>query len=396
MNLAAAAIEKKTVSYFAFFLIFVAGIAAFFSLGQLEDPDFTIKTASITTYYPGASADEIELEVTDRIELALQQMKQLDYVVSWSRHGTSLIKANIIPAYSTKEIPQIWDELRRKIREVETTLPPGVQRPIVNDDFGDVFGHILALTGDGFSYAELEEYAKHLKKELSLVEGVAKVIFWGEQKKVIYIDTSETQLSQLGLSSANLEATLHNQNVVIDSGNVDVQNKRLRIAPTGEFQSPEDIADLSIRGTFVEAIQDTSSLTAPAFTSELIHIRDIGTVEQDYSDPPAKIMRFNGVPAIAIAISNIPGTNVVTMGNNVAKRLDELIEDLPIGIEAQRVHWQADIVDDSIKGFFINLSQAVIIVLVVLSVSMGLRMGFIIGTALILTILGTFIIMSMH
>jgi len=394
MNLTAAAIEKKTVSYFAFVLIFVAGIAAFFSLGQLEDPDFTIKTASITTYYPGANADEVELEVTDRIELAIQQMKQLDYVESWSREGTSLIKANLIPAYTTKGVPQIWDELRRKIREVETSLPPGVQRPIVNDDYSDVFGHLLALTGDGFSYAELEEYAKHLKKELSLIEGVAKVIFWGEQKKVIYIDTSETQLSQLGLSSANLEATLHNQNVVVDSGSVDVQNKRLRIAPTGEFTSPEDISELSIRGTFVEALQNTSSVTAPAFTSELIRIGDIGTVKQGYADPPGRIMRFNGVPAIAIAISNIPGTNVVTMGNLVAKRLDELIEDLPIGIEAQRVHWQADIVDDSIKGFFINLGQAVFIVLVVLAVSMGLRMGFIIGTSLILTILGTFIIMS--
>jgi multidrug efflux pump subunit AcrB len=402
MNLAAAAIEKKTVSYFAFVLIFVAGIAAFFSLGQLEDPDFTIKTASITTYYPGANADEVELEVTDRIELAIQQMKQLDYVESWSREGMSVIKVNLIPAYTTEEVPQIWDELRRKIREVETTLPPGVQRPMINDDYSDVFGHLLALTGDGFSYAELEEYAKHLKKELSLIEGVAKVIFWGEQKKVIYIDTSETQLSQLGLSSANLEATLHYQNVVVDSGSVDVQNKRLRIAPTGEFQSPADIADLSIRGTMLENIRYTSednlasttSVTAPAFDTELIHIRDIGTVEQGYSDPPARIMRFNGVPAIAIAISNIPGTNIVTMGNKVAERLDELIENLPIGIEAERVHWQADIVDDSIKGFFINLSQAVIIVLVVLAVSMGLRMGFIIGTSLILTILGTFIIMS--
>ena len=147
MNLAAAAIEKKTVSYFAFVLIFVAGTAAFFSLGQLEDPDFTVKTASITTYYPGASADEVELEVTDKIELALQQMKQLDYLESWSRDGMSVIKADIIPAYSTPEIPQIWDEMRRKIREVESTLPPGVQRPIVNDEFGDVYGHLLALTG---------------------------------------------------------------------------------------------------------------------------------------------------------------------------------------------------------------------------------------------------------
>ncbi len=395
MSLAAAAIEKKTVSYFAFFLIFVAGIAAFFSLGQLEDPDFTVKTASITTYYPGASAEEVELEVTDKIELALQQMKQLDYLESWSRDGISVIKANIIPAYSTKVIPQIWDELRRKIREVESTLSPGAGRPMVNDDFGDVFGHILALTGDGFTYAELEEYAKHLKKELSLIEGVAKVIFWGEQKKVVYIDTSETQISQLGLSSASIEATLHSQNIVIDSGYVDVQNKRLRIAPTGEFKSPEEIANLSIRASLTDSLQNTSSVTGSDFSSELIRIKDIGTVSQDYSDPPAKIMRFNGVPAIAIAISNIPGTNVVTMGKRVSKRLDELIAYLPIGIEVERVHWQEDIVDESIKGFFINLSQAVIIVLVVLAVSMGLRMGIIIGTALILTILGTFIFMAL-
>ena len=396
MSLAAAAIEKKTVSYFAFVLIFVAGIAAFFSLGQLEDPDFTVKTASITTYYPGASAEEVELEVTDKIELALQQMKQLDYLESWSRDGISVIKANIIPAYSTKVIPQIWDELRRKIREVESTLPPGAGRPMVNDDFGDVFGHILALTGDGYTYAELEEYAKHLKKELSLVEGVAKVIFWGEQKKVIYLDTSQTQISQLGLSSASFEATLHQQNVVVDSGSVDVQEKRLRIAPTGEFRSPKDIADLTIRPLLLDSIQNLTTGAVPGvFSSELIRIKDLGTVTQGYSDPPAKIMRFNGVPAIAIAISNIPGTNVVTMGKRVSKRLDELIDYLPIGIEVERVHWQEDIVDESIKGFFINLSQAVIIVLVVLAVSMGLRMGIIIGTALILTILGTFIFMAL-
>ena len=394
MNLTAAAIEKKTVSYFAFALIFIAGIAAFFSLGQLEDPDFTVKTAAITTYYPGASAAEVELEVTDRIELAIQQMKQVDFLESWSRSGVSVIKVNIIPAYTADKIPQIWDELRRKIREVESSLPSGAGRPMVNDDFGDVFGHLLALTGDGYTYAELEEYAKHLKKELSLVDGVAKVVFWGQQKKVIYIDSSQTQISQLGLSEMNIKATLANQNEVVDSGYVDVQNKRLRITPTGEFQSPEDIADLTIRASSLETIQNPTIGQAPSNNLELIRIKDIGTVSQGYQDPPAKIMRFNGERAIAIAISNIPGTNVVTMGHKVADRLDELIAELPIGIEVQRVHWQADIVDASIQGFFINLTEAILIVLVVLAASMGMRMGIIIGTALVLTILGTFIIMS--
>jgi len=395
MNLAAAAIEKKTVSYFAFVLIFIAGIAAFFSLGQLEDPDFTIKTAAITTYYPGASAEEVELEVTDRIELAIQQMKQVDFIESWSRSGISVIKVDIIPSYSGKMVPQIWDELRRKIREVESSLPSGTGRPMVNDDFGDVFGHLLALTGDGYTYAELEEYAKNLKKELSLVDGVAKVEFWGQQKKVVYIDTSQTQISQLGLSEMNIKATLANQNAVVDSGYVDVQDKRLRITPTGEFQSPEDIGDLTIRASLLENIQNPTRGQASGDNSELIRIRDIGTVSQGYQDPPAKIMRFNGERAIALAISNIPGTNVVTMGNKVADRLDELISELPIGIEVQRIHWQADIVDASIQGFFINLAEAIAIVLVVLAASMGMRMGIIIGTALVLTILGTFIIMSM-
>ena len=395
MNLAAAAIEKKTVSYFAFFLIFVAGIASFFSLGQLEDPDFTIKTAAVITAYPGASPEEVELEVTDKIELAIQQMKQIDYLESWSRSGLSMIKVNILPAYTSNEIPQIWDELRRKIREIESRLPTGAARPIINDDFGDVFGHLLALTGDGYTYAELEEYAKFLKKELSLVEGVAKVNFWGDQAKVVYIDSSQTQISQLGLSEQSISATLANQNKVVDGGFVDVQSKRLRIAPTGEFQSPEDIADLTVTASFLDKMQSSATDRVAVDRSELIRIRDIGSVSQGYKDPPDKIMRFNGEPAIAIAISNVPGTNVVAMGKRVAKRLDELVADLPIGIEAQRVHWQADIVDKSIQGFFINLAEAVLIVLVVLAISMGLRMGIIIGTALILTILGTFIFMSL-
>ncbi len=394
MSLAGAAIEKKTVSYFAFFLIFVAGIAAFFSLGQLEDPDFTIKTAAVSTSYPGSSAAEVELEVTDKIELAIQQMKQLDYLESWSKPGISLIKVNIAPKYSSAEIPQIWDEMRRKVRDVEASLPPGASRPEINDDYGDVFGHLLALTGDGYTYAELEEYAKNLKKEISLVDGVSKVEFWGDQKKVIYIDTSQTQISQLGLSEMNISSTLANQNEVVDSGSVDVQDKRLRIAPTGEFQSPEDIADLTINASLLDNLQSPSRGQGLGDNMELIRIRDFGTVSQGYQTPPANIMRINGERAIAIAISNVPGTNVVTMGKKVAERLDELIEELPIGIEVQRVHWQADIVDESIQGFFINLAEAVLIVLVVLAASMGLRMGIIIGTALVLTILGTFIFMS--
>ena len=190
MNLTAVAVEKKAVTYFAAFLVLVAGIVSFLSLGQLEDPEFTIKSAVVVTSYPGASPKEVELEVTDRIERKLQEMSQIDFLESFSRAGLSLIKIEIKPSYTTDQVPQIWNELRRKIRDIETSLPPGAGRPIVNDSFGDVFGHMLALVGDGFNYAELEAYAKDLKKELSLVPGVARVDLWGVQDKAIYLETS--------------------------------------------------------------------------------------------------------------------------------------------------------------------------------------------------------------
>jgi len=233
MSIAAVAVEKKTVTYFATALIFIAGIASFFSLGQLEDPEFTIKTAVIATSYPGASPTEVELEVTDRIETKIQELKQINWIESYSRAGYSQVKVEIKPTYKSTELPQIWDELRRKIREEETTLPPGANRPRVIDDFGDVFGFQLALMSDGFSYAEMEQYAKDLKKELSLVDGVARVELWGVQQKVVYFNVRESQLTQLGLSDESIAATLEQQNVVVDAGSLDLQNKRFRIAPHG-------------------------------------------------------------------------------------------------------------------------------------------------------------------
>ncbi len=393
MGIAAIAVEKRAVTYFALFLLVVGGIASFFALGQLEDPEFTVKTAVITTPYPGASPEEVELEVTDRIELAIQEMKEIDYLESFSRAGFSLIKVEIKAEYWADKLPQIWDELRRKVRDVETTLPPGAGRPDISDDFGDVFGHLLAITGDGYSYAELEEHAKNLKKELSVVEGVARVDLWGVQDKVIYLDASQTQLAELGLTSESIQRTLQNQNKVVDGGSLDLQEKRLRIAPTGEFQSPEDIADLVIRPSLKDTLQNLTRAPEPR-TSELIRIRDIGTIRQGYRAPPFTLMRYNGEPALALAITNISGINIVEMGRAVEKRLSELTPSLPIGIEVHKVHWQGGVVGESVKGFFINLVQAVAIVLVVLGLAMGWRMGFIIGTALIITILGTFVFLA--
>ncbi len=393
MNITAIAIEKRAVTYFSVFLLFVGGLASFFALGQLEDPAYTIKNAAITTTYPGASPEEVELEVTDRIEVALQELHEIDYIESFSRAGLSVIKVTIKSEFWSDRLPQVWDSLRRKIRDIEATLPPGAGRPDVGDDFGDVFGFQLAVTGDGYSYAELEEFAKDIRKEVGVVEGVARIDFWGVQKKTIYLDVAQTQLSQLGLTDENIEATLRVQNLVVDAGSVDLHNKRYRIAPSGEFASPEDIADLNIRSSLLDTLQNLSPGELRR-SSELIRIRDIGTVRRGYQEPPFTLMRFNGEPAIGISITNIGGINIVDMGRAVDARLEELIADLPVGIELHKVHWQSDLVAEAVNGFLINFAEAVAIVLVVITLFMGVRMGFIIGFALITTILATFILMA--
>ena len=396
MNLPALAIEKKPITYFAVFLLVAGGIFSYFQLGQLEDPEFTVKTAAIITTYPGASAEQVELEVTDRIETKLQEMQEVKNIYSNSKAGLSIIKVDIKNEYWSDRLPQVWDIMRKKIRDMEGTLPPGAGKPQINDDFGFVFGFLLAVTGDGYTYAQLEEYVKNIRKELSLVEGVARVDLWGVQKQRIYIDTSEAQLSQLGITTEDLVRTLQVQNMVADAGRVDFQTKRFRIAPTGEFQTPEEIGDLAVTASFPERDKpmgpDPSSGDS---SSEIIRIKDFSTVSRGYIEPPENLMRYNKIPAIGVALAPLSGVNVVKMGQAVDQRIDELMASLPVGVELQRISWQSDLVADSIKAFMINLIEAVAIVLVVLALTMGLRVGMIIGiTGLILPILGTFIVMT--
>ncbi len=404
MSLAAASIKKRPVTYFATVLIILAGIAAFFSLGQLEDPDYTVKDAVITTVYPGASPEEVELEVTDRIETKLQELKQIKFVESYSRRGFSYVKVRALPTFWSDELQPVWDQLRRKIRDVEVELPPGAGRPAINDDFGDVFGFQLALTGDGFAYHELEAFAKEIRRELRLVDGVARVDLWGVQEKVVYIDVKETQLSQLGLSDESIEATLKNQNLVVDGGSVDLQSKRFPIAPTGSFKSAKDIAELVIRPSLIDSLQSEQARSGIDAGANLIRVRDIGSVREGFRDPPAQLMYVNtrtpngetliGLPAIGLSITNIPGENIVEVGKRIDAKLDQLAPFFPIGVDVHRVHWQGEIVDAAVQNFLINFAEALGIVLVVLALAMGWRMGVIVGSALIVTVLGTFVVMA--
>jgi multidrug efflux pump subunit AcrB len=391
MKLPELAIRNRTFTLFAVFLLVLAGVAAFFSLGQLEEPDFTIKVAVVSTPYPGATPSEVERDVTDRIETKLQELRQVDYLESSSQEGLSTIKVAIKPSYSSPEMPQVWDELRRKVADVAPQLPKGAGPSAVGDDFGDVYGLLLAVTGDGYSTAEVRQYATDLKRELSLVPGVARVALWGLRDRRIYLDASLSQLTQLGISEASLERAVAQQNTVAAAGSLALARQRVPVTPSGQFPAPESVADLLVQASPIESFQTTGSAQRQG---DLIRIGDFADVQVGYRDPPLTMMRYDGQPAIALAITNQPGVNVVELGEKVDARLAELISDLPIGIEVHRVHWQSTLIDAAVSGFFVSLAQAVLIVLAVLWLAMGWRMGIVIGSSIILTILGTFVVMA--
>ncbi|MCZ6651814.1 MAG: efflux RND transporter permease subunit [Planctomycetota bacterium] len=416
MNLPRFAVEHKTLINFVVFLLVVGGFASYFGLGRLEDPDFTIKVGVIITRYPGASPVEVELEVTDRVEQALQEMPELDNIYSFSRAGLSIVRVEMKEEFWADTLPQVWDQMRKKIRDVTPYFPPGVLKPEIIDDFSFVYGFVLAVTGDGYSYAELEEYVKELRKELGLVPGVSRAELWGVQPKVIFLDISQAQLAELGISSEDILATLAVQNMVVNAGAVEVPGRRLRIETTGEFKTPEDIGELIIRRSLMDMVATgaselaafsrvleesipmgsaSSGSSAHVRSGEVIRLKDVATIRQGYLEPPIAMMRFQGQPALAVQVANIAGGNIIETGKRVDRRLDELLDELPAGIEVEKFVWQSDLVRESIDGFVINLIEAVAIVLVVLTLAMGWRMGLIIGWALIVTILGTFIVMQL-
>jgi multidrug efflux pump subunit AcrB len=414
MNLTQFAIKNQTLTNFLVGLVALGGLFAYTQLGQLEDPDFTVKVAAIITQYPGASPEEVELEVTDRLEAAIQEMPQLRYLTSYSRAGLSIIRVEMQQEYWADRLPQVWDEMRRKVNDTAGQLPPGAGSPRVMDDFSFVFGFVLAVTGDGYSYAELEDYTKALRKELSLVEGVSRADLWGVQPKVLYLDIAQSQLAELGVSTEDVIATLALQNMVVDAGAVEVPDQRLRIEVKGQFDRPEDIGELVIRRSGLDMLLNSTSELAPfsrelqdsnplgsarsgsrsdVLAGELVRLRDVATVRLGYLEPAIAQMRFNGEPALAIQLANVSGGNIVDTGRNLDARLKELLPLLPAGIEVERFVWQSDLVSESVNAFVLNLAEAVLIVLVVLALAMGWRMGLVIGWALILTILGTFIVM---
>ncbi len=382
MNIAEASIRYKTTTLVMTILVIGGGIWAYDGLGRLEDPEFTIKNAQIFTNYSGATAMEVAEEVTDEIETAVQQLGQLELVTSISEPGRSTVLVEMKDKYDKHSLPQVWDELRRKVNDAQGNLPPGAGPSLVYDDFGDVFGVFYAVYGDGYSYAELKDHVDMLRRELLLCEDVGKITIYGSRPEVVYVEVSRARLARLGISPTMIHQTLSGQNLVQQAGKVEVGSKYIRIQPSGEFTSIEDIGNLLI-------LQGDTSPTK-------MYLKDVATIRRGYVDPPDAIMRHNGRPAIGLGISTVLGGNVITMGDSLKQRLQELRAETPIGVEIGVIAHQADSVNTAVNGFIISLAEALAIVIAVLMLAMGLRSGVLIGFILLLTVLATFIVMRMQ
>lgn len=374
-------VRNNRVVYVAMLFVLVGGIVAYQQMGRLEDPEFTIKEALIITPYPGASAEEVAKEVTNPIESALQQLGQLKRVDSESSRGMSVVTAVIKDRFHKEAIPQVWDELRRKIGDVQPQLPPSVRgRSMVLDDFGDVYGIFLAITGDGYSVSELRRYAEFLRRELLLAPNVKKVEFFAAQREVVFLEISRQRLAQLGINEEQIYSHLQARNVAADGGRVRVGDQHIALDPQGGFRSADDMLDLVIGSDQ---------------TGRQLFLRDVASLQRDDQDPPRRLLRYDGKPAIGLGISTVQGGNVVTMGEGVRRTLEGLKPYQPLGIEIGEINFQPDAVTAATSEFVFNLGKAVSIVFVVLLFAMGRKTGLIIGMVLFLTIMATFLVMYM-
>jgi multidrug efflux pump subunit AcrB len=379
MNPGVFSVQHNRVVLVAMALAVMGGLVAYQNLGRLEDPEFTIKQALIITPYSGASAAEVAQEVTNPIEVACQQLGQVDYIESESTRGQSLVSVRIKDRYDKTSIQQVWDELRRKVADVQSQLPPAARgQSVIIDDFGDVYGIFFALTGDGYSFPELRRYADFLRRELLGVPMVKSVVLFGEQQEVVYLEISRLRLAQLGLDEEQIYAKLREQNVAADGGRIRAGDLHIAIDPTGAFTSAEDMLEMIIGS-------DQSG--------RQLRLRDIATLQRADRDPPRRLLRYDGKPAIGIGISTVPGGNVVEMGAYVREKLAALAGTQPVGMEIGEINFQPEAVADATNEFVFNLAKAVTIVFVVLFFAMGRKTSLIIGGVLFLTIMATFLVM---
>ncbi|HEY5657227.1 MAG TPA: efflux RND transporter permease subunit, partial [Myxococcota bacterium] len=378
MNIAQFWIDNRVVTLVLTFVFLGGGISAFNGMSRLEDPEFTIKDALVITPYPGASPAEVEEEVTDRIEEAAQKLGQLRELESRSTRGMSTVTVSIKKKYDRNSLPQVWDELRRKVGDAQRELPPGAGPSLVVDDYGDVFGVFIAIFGEEYNYAQLKQFTDFLRKELLLVQDVAKIETYGERVEAIFVELERDRMAKLQIPPELIIDELRSRNAVADAGHVEVGPEFIAVVPTGEVRSVEQFGAILIaRGA-----------------NEQIYLRDVARITRGYVEPPANLLEYDGKSAIGLGISTVSGGNVVVMGEALAKRTRELQGQIPLGLEVGFVSVQSRAVTEAIRGFTSSLLQAVAIVVVVLLFFMGLRSGMLIGFVLLLTIIGSFMFLA--
>ena len=373
MNLAEFSIKNQLLSVIAILLALIGGWNAYQGMPRFEDPEFTIRTALIFTQYPGASPEEVAREVSEPLETALQQMQEVEDISTTSSAGLSEISVDIRFEFSKskEDLQIIWTKLRNKVEDAQRSLPQEASTPIVNDDFGDVYGFSYLITGDDFDPAELRSYAKQLQKEILQVEGVGKVELEGERKEAIFVEISRENMVVLGVSIQKIYDILQQQNSVVAAGSVNIGDQRITIDPSGAIDSVDAIKNL---------------LVSTEIDGKIIYLKDIASVYRGYQTPASKIIRYNGKPAIAMGVASIAGGNVVNVGEAVDKKLREAESRRPLGMEVFEYYHQGKVVEASVNDFVFNVIAALVIVICSLLISMGLRSALVIAFILVVTV----------
>jgi multidrug efflux pump subunit AcrB len=376
-NLSEWAINHRSFVWYLMLLFVVAGVLSYIELGREEDPSFSIKTMLVETHWPGANIDDTMLQITDRIEKKLQETPWLYYLKSQTKPGVSTIYVNVLDNTPKSEIPDIWYQVRKKVADIRGTLPQGVIGPYFNDEFGDVFGIIYAFTADGFTHRQLRDYVENIRTEILTVKNAAKAQLLGAQDQKFYLEFDNRQLAGLGVTRDQIIQSLREQNAVTPSGVVQTNKEKFAVRVSGSFNSTEDLKRINLFAG-----------------GKFFRLADVATITEGYADPPQPMFRFNGEPAIGLAISMAQGGNNLVFGEAIAHKMAEITANLPIGIEPQLVADQSVVVEEAVGGFTKALWEAVAIVLAVSFVSLGVRAGVVVACSIPLVLGMVFVYME--
>jgi multidrug efflux pump subunit AcrB len=376
-NLSDWALEHRSLVWYFMIVFTVAGIVSYLRLGREEDPNFTIKTMIIQAQWPGASAAEVTRQVTDRIEKKLEELESLDYTKSVTTAGKTIVFVNLLPTTKARDVPYEWLKVRNMIGDIEATFPQGVVGPFFNDRFGDVYGNIFAFTADGLTQRQLRDYVEFARSKVLTVPNVGQVQIIGARDEAIYLDFSTRKVAALGLDAQAIAASLRAQNAITPSGTIEAGPERISVRVSGQFASEKSLAAINLR-----------------VNNRFFPLTDVATIRRGLVDPPDSLFRFNGQPAIALAIGMKAGANLLDFGAALEKKMRETVADLPIGVDVEKVSDQPAVVEKAVGNFTEALFEAIVIVLAISFVSLGLRAGLVVAVAIPLVLAITFLVMA--